>query len=88
MEYMNDSYQYSTDNINGNVKPVSHDKSPNNNNQSDTQIWDIESSWEYLCIPSHRDDLLTTTSAGAPSSDTWSSQKWDNSLEVIASYIM
>ena len=88
MEYMNDSYQYSTDNINGNVKPVSHDKSPNNNNQSDTQIWDIESSWEYLCIPSHRDDLLTMTSDGAPSSDTWSSQKWDNSLEVIASYIM
>lgn len=38
MEYMNDSYQYSTDNINGNVKPIAQDKSPHNNNQSDTAI--------------------------------------------------
>jgi len=40
MEYMNDSYQYSADNINGNVKPVTQDNktSPHNNNQSDTQI--------------------------------------------------
>lgn len=39
MEYMNEPYSYSTDNLNGNVKATSaHDKTQTNNNQSDTQI--------------------------------------------------
>jgi len=51
MEYMNEPYSYSTDNLNGNVKATSaHDKTQTNNNQSDTQIWNEETSWEYLCI--------------------------------------
>lgn len=53
MEYINEPYTYSTDNVNGNTKPSKDGGiSTANNNQSDTQIWELRSSWEYLCIAS------------------------------------
>ena len=56
MAYINEPYNYSSENINGNVKSIgAQDKTATNNNQNDTQIWDEEASWEYMCINSRRD---------------------------------